>query len=358
VPTSLRAYHLVAQTDETSQIDQIHLTSDADRHHAKRIARDLRALAPSLGSLVSKRASRSIGRITELELRRSLGELTELTRRRKGEVAEAELGWRSEKAIAIEELTQTYLSGEVPKTRKERYLPTVYHPHVTDANLRNAAQEIEDLDLGIDYFTETDPEASTAHVYWRRYNTTMSPASRTTIRAVIAMSDATTTRPYAIMTYILGVLAVSLLTAALLCEGGCPIGISATYHAAERDAVVAALLLVPGFLYSRLNLPRRSSVSAQIQVVPLTLARAAIATAAIQAVIVASTESDLAYRIAFGLGSCLLMTFAMALLAIAARSSNEKLSYSGLPPWARGTASVATPIPPGIRIFASGAHLD
>lgn len=278
-----------------------------------------------------------MGKIVELELRTVIGDLSQLVLRRQWEAEEAGVRWMGGDETAVDMLTKASLSGEVPAERQLSATTLLNHPSVSGSRLAAAVGEIRDRDLGQDFFRkrEQDSPAYRAHVYWRRYADTQSSSQRIVIRSAISISDATRTGLRVVMLYVAAVLVISYIAAALLADSASPVLSSSSFHLGGRnDAVVAVLLLVPGFLYSRLDLPPRNSVAALVRRSVRWAAHTTMAVTVAQAVVVAAASSDAVLRLAFGVGQVLLVALLAFLWLFGARPSDKKFGRRHLPRWA------------------------
>jgi hypothetical protein len=155
------------------------------------------------------------------------------------------------------------------------------------------------------------------------------------VRSGISISDATQTRLRVATSYVLAVLFVSYLTAALLTDRLFPFVRSAQFALDGRsDAIVAVLLLVPGFLYSRLDLPPRNSVAARVRMVPRWTAHATMAITILEAAAVAASPSNTVMLLAFATGCSGLAIILGCLWAFGRRSPIDSLRVGNVPTWA------------------------
>lgn len=337
VPSSLRSYHLVAETDPTLKIDSMHITSDADARRSESVAEDLEFLARFVSGELGSAREHAMGKIVELELRTVIGDLSELVLRRQWEAEEAGAAWMGGEKTAVESLTRASLSGEVPAEEKLSPTTLLDHPSVSGDSLEAASREVRALELGRDFFRKRAEDAPThrAHVYWRRYAPMQSPSQRIVVRSAISISDATRTGLRTVMLYVAAVLVISYVAAALLSASAVPFVASSSFGLDGRnDAVVAVLLLVPGFLYSRLDLPPRNSVAARVRRSVRLAAHGTMAVIVLQAVVVAAASSDAVLRLSFGVGQALLAALLAFLWLFGVRPSHREFGRRHIPRWA------------------------
>ncbi|WP_157574969.1 hypothetical protein [Jiangella muralis] len=336
VPSSLRSYHLVAATEQSLQISDMYLTSMAGTDDVDRIQRDLGYLAtlvdPAGGQNVVPRS------MVEHELETTVGALAELTRRRRWEAAEAGIPWPIESLRATETLAAAW------HTRSGPFLDNA---RVVADRLRRAATEITTQQLGSDYFQTDVVSASRNHAYWRRLEEPVATTERTQIEVGILVQDATRSGPRALLAYAGTVLVLSYATIALLAgefwwpfrdRPGLRGGI-------ERDALVAVLLLVPGFLYTRLQLPPRHSIAARVRERSRYLAYATIAVAIAEALTIAAVTSDDTLVVVFSIGVACLAVLVVLSIVVDLPRRELRLTTPTVPTWARrqGWGSTYTP---------------
>lgn len=238
---------------------------------------------------------------------------------------------------AVDGLTRASLSGEVPAEQKLSATTLLNHPIVSGNSLAAASREVRELDLGRDFFRkrEEDSPAHRAHVYWRRYANAQSFSRRIVIRSAISISDATRTGLRVVSLYVAAVLVISYVAASLLAGSALPFVPSSSFDLGERnDAVVAVLLLVPGFLYSRLDLPPRNSVAARVRRSVRWAAHTTMAVTVAQAVVVAATSSDAVLTLSFGMGQVLLVALLTFLWLFGIWPSDKEYGRRHVPRWA------------------------
>lgn len=334
VPASLRAFHLVAETEPSLRIDTMVLTSDVDADFVAELASDMEFLAGRIDEVMPSDPTGPDAKVLEQEAHIAVSHMAEVVRRRTwGSVDRG--GLLLSRTPAIQALSRALLSGEVPHDSTHRRTSLLRHPSVTSERLVEASKELTAMDLGSDFATENDPSSSRAHLYWRRTGWRATPSgSRTTIRASIIITDSTATRPYAVLRYVLAVGLISYLQASLLAGSILPFLKNDTVYANNNaDALVAVLLLVPGFLFTRLELPRRTSIGSRVGFVPRVAAVATMGVAVVEALGVA-VGSPAAIKLAFGVGSVSLLTIAVLLGVFAIRTPKLGRAAMVEPQWA------------------------
>jgi len=122
------------------------------------------------------------------------------------------------------------------------------------------------------------------------------------IRAVMQMHDTTSAGPRSVRIYAVGVALAGYLLAAFLADDWWPFGPAAAATLSripDADAVVSVLLLVPGFLYTRLPLAERHTVAGRLRALPRLVAGVCIGVVALVALAIAAGLPGLLIQIAF-----------------------------------------------------------
>ena len=356
VPSSLRAYHLVAETDPDLNIDGMFLTSDVNEIEAQTMTDDLNYLATEVRKSEARATGRLPEKVLEHELRVVIGRMAELLRRRLWQ-AGSDFG---ESLLATlpnaTKVVQAVLSGEVALAAENQRASLLHHPDITAKVLESSADELSSAELGSDLFEENDPASSRAHVYWRRYSHSRS-SRRIIIRSSLVITDATAVRPFSVMRYCLAVLALSWVVPALISHSWTPLGLEFARPVGAEDAVVAVLLLIPGFLFARLDLPQRNSVAARIGSIPRLAAYGTMGVAIAEAVVVATQAPVAVGRWVFYIGSIVLILSGAILAFIGIGLPRYSRSPQIGPKWADRSRSRQS-IPASMRLFASGVQHD
>jgi hypothetical protein len=148
------------------------------------------------------------------------------------------------------------------------------------------------------------------------------------------LSDTTSEGPRGVAAYAFSIVAIAYLTAALLARHIWPFAHPESFaQDLTSDAVVAVLLLVPGFLYSRLSMPRKNTISAHLRTLPRFVARLCITTMAALAVATAANAPLL--PLAFALA--VLLALAGGILLLVRRPDVDpikRLTELNAPRWA------------------------
>lgn len=289
IPSTLRSYHLLAETEPGVRIEQMCLVTDVDRAAVLELATDLRTVAHRLDAEERTPTGEKGRKLLELELQIALRRLSELLRRRRWDGEQAGMRFADSGLAVSSELAWAGVSGEAtadPVSGNSNNSP-LHHPLVTADALVQAADEIANQQLEQDIFHENDPASSRAHAYWRRPPHQSADGRPVRIRCALTLRDATGARPRAVLTYAASVSLIAYLIAAFLTESPFILNGEAT-ATSNADAVIAVLLLVPGFLYTRLDLPMRQSIAGHLQVVPRFVAHVCIAAMVVMSAAIAT----------------------------------------------------------------------
>lgn len=344
---TLPAYHLVLDTSPGVKIDSMTLTTSSDERLVMRLTDDLRQLATRLPANPPERLS-STDKITDLEVQSSLKALAEVLRRRRWEADQADVVLDERAMPDVVRLAEAFISSETaivaelnPAARAMRTgdgeQALVKHPDVTAEALNLAADQLDVMKLGEDFTIENDPAGSRAHVYWRKRRGAASQNQAISLKASATLSDSTHTRPYSIVHYALALSGVIYLVGAHLADWRWAFTPGSSLIVRDNaDAVVAVLLLVPGFLYTRLDLPPRNSVAARVHVVPRWVAHGCIAGMTLLAAAVAGgTEGQTLQRLFLGVMIALVLSIALLFYQRKPLPIEQRLLPGG-PPWAGG----------------------
>lgn len=337
IPASLRSYHIVAETEPGVHIEAMSMVTNADEATAQDLARDLRALAQRRRRYRPGTSAET--RLLELELQSALGRLSELVRTRRWDANQAGLELPDSALRKSRELARLYLADQGLANGHRDRASLLSNPALTADDLERAAQEVEEHQAGSDFSVENDPASSRAHAYWRRSSSRTSRTDHTTVVCTVTLRDATGARPGSVMAYALVVAATVYLVGCLLDRSLWPYDGSGD-PPGNADAVVAVLLLVPGFLYTRLDLPMPHTILGQLRRTSRWLAHLSIGSAVLAAAAVASGVGG--GLLAAGLG------VATAVPLVAAVLLGRPARQQGTP-WAARLSAPRWLQPPGWR---------
>jgi hypothetical protein len=155
-------------------------------------------------------------------------------------------------------------------------------PTASATNLREIAGRLEAEGLQYDVYVDNDPRESAGHAQWRRrpFGDTRTSAEPTRLGVFAVLADDTPSLAGSVNRMLVAIFAlVSLLLIFLSSPEFLPIqGSTESTNKVmpTADAVVTILLLVPGLLLSRLDLPSHRTVLGRLRLLPRYLAYAAL----------------------------------------------------------------------------------
>jgi len=328
----------VAETEPSLQIERMYLTSNADNSIVTALRTDLRTLASRVGAERTAPTGQSGRKILELELQTCLRRLSELLRRRRWEASDARLVLSDDDLPATSALAWAASSGEAVETDEgDPRSSLLQHPLVTAEHLAGAAEEIEERRLDRDLNVGNAPAGARAHVYWRRDPSRMDVDKSIRLSATMFLGDTSSSRPATVVIYVGSVIAISYLLSCIMFGSFRPLGADAKLNAAaDADAIVAVLLLVPGFLYTRLNLPARRSIAGHLRALPRLVTHVGIFCAALLAATIAASKD--AELIQAALAACMVvpaLATAVMLATPPAVRPDRPTTDPWLPDWAK-----------------------
>jgi hypothetical protein len=338
IPASLRAYHLVATTEPGLQIDTMYLSSDADAGIVSTLASDLEVLSGRYAEEQRTPRGERGARLLELELQACLGSLSELLRRRGWEASQAGLTLADAGLDAARGAAWAASSGEViPNGGEAATNALVGHPLINAGTLARAAEEIRSSGLERDLNMGNDPASDRAHAYWRRDPSRHVVGQSIDVSASIFIRDASGSRPGSVITYVASVVGISYVIGAMLFASPFPfLGAGGISPRANVDATIAVLLLVPGFLYTRLDLPNRHSILGQLRTLPRFVAYVSITSVALFASAIAVGAGATVVRLALAF-AVVVPTAVLVSMGVMSRMAGSDLVVAAptRPRWAR-----------------------
>jgi hypothetical protein len=298
--------------------------------------------------------------VVDLEIQVLIRELAELMRRCNWEAATAGVSAPQRclsTSLALVERAEQY---EASLRLNENDQSTPLQGSITESDLLTAAKELEANALRYDLVVEKQPTSNRAHVYWRRPPPGPLASGRTQIRAGMVLRNRAETNARTVFVYALAVAGIAYLLACLTTESLWPF--SPTYnqryaHIPSPEAVIVILLLVPGFLYTRLELPEHNSVASHLRTVPRLVAYLCIVSTAVLAASVAASMVGSVIQIGFIIGTTvpIISTFLLALLGYQQSSVPIILARLGAPRWATcESAGNVRPIAPDVTYRSLG----
>jgi hypothetical protein len=343
ISSSIPAYHLVVDTEPGVDIALMYLSTDTDLRTAAALRADLLVLAQRLENERRAPTGRSSSKILELQMQTTLRTLADLVRRRRWEAAQAGVAVPAHRMVVSSELGHVAVSGEGTAGPDGAVDSSVLrHPALQPELLRAAADELLTEELYADVALENDPSPSRAHASWRGCAAPVATVGAPVeIRAGMLLRDTTAAGPRRVWQYAVLVAVVGFVFAAFLAGDPWPFGPDSRAGLGgikDADAVIAVLLLVPGFLYTRLGLTDRRSISGRLRALPRAVANVCIAVSAAVAAVVASGMSGGWVQLAFA--AMVVVPLAAATLLLYRRRperDSAELVRLGAPQWLDGT---------------------
>jgi len=360
IPRSARAYHLTVQVNEEISVRRFLLSTDADNEFVEILGEDLETLAGRGDALGGQR------KLLELELQGIASRLAELGHRRLINLSSYESyladrrgagnGGRSP-AHAWRRMTSAEVIDALRRGECSVDLLAAFCGHYAADGLRNLARSeltgealaaiaaaLRDLELGHDVTTDNDPREHGAHASWRRPSIDLSPHSTEPVRAVayLALADEAPALIESITRMVAGIVLVVIGLGTLLMGGAHWLytGEVATGSVPRQpDAIVAVLLLVPGLLLARLDLPSTNTVLGQLRRYPRSLAVASVAVTTGLAIAVGTIETNWGitrlFQIALAILAVILLCCVGEFVARRGRRRSPVPRSARLPRWLR-----------------------
>jgi hypothetical protein len=339
ISSSIPAYHLVVDAEPGVDIARMYLSTDTDARTAAALRADLLVLAQRLENERRAPTGRAAFKILELQMQTTLRSLADLVRRRRWEAAQAGIAVPPGRMVVSSELGHVAVSGEGTAGPDGAVDSSVLrHPALQPEQLAAAADELFAEELYSSVALENDPSPSRAHASWHGCSTpTATAGAPVEIRAGMLLRDTTAAGPRRVCEYAVLVAVVGFLFAAFLAGDPWPFGAASRARLgtiADAGAVISVLLLVPGFLYTRLGLADKRSISGRLRALPRAVANLCIAVIAIVAATVASGLSGGWVQLVFAT-MVVLPLAAASLLLYRRRSMSEtaELVRLGAPQW-------------------------
>lgn len=284
---------------------------------------------------------RMTSKILELQMQTTLRTLADLVRRRRWDAAQAGFAVPSQRMTACTSLALVAVAGEGTVGKQGEVDSSILrHPRLFPDQLRRAAQELFDEELYLDLALENDPTSCRAHANWRGSAQAARNAAPIEVRTSMLLRDTTAAGPRRVCLYALMVAMVGYFLAACLARTGLVFGQPARTNLSairDPDALISVLLLVPGFLYTRLGLSERHSVAGHLRALPRLVANVCIGLVAVVGGMVAAGLSGGWVQLAFGCMIVIPMTGAALLLyRRPSGSQTAELVRLGAPSWLDG----------------------
>jgi hypothetical protein len=301
IPRNLNSYHVAFEVPEEISVRRFVLTTNADQASTRSLVNDLRALANLTPTLRGRGDSGKVLHVLELE--DVLARVAHLGRRRRMNLVNyvayvqelyAQFSYalppkvrtwldravlldaqhvveeikKSKGSVAVlSSLAVLHEQGKLVQHLRSEFLSEV------GKFLRGLARYLESADLGWDVTVDNDPRENGAHAYWRNVRTGMGPQSNQPVRARVqlALADEPPALINSVSWMLLGIVALVVFLMLIYSE-------NPSVASNQPDAIGAVLLLVPGALLARLNIPSTHSVLGIIRVFPRIIAYSSVVT--------------------------------------------------------------------------------
>ena len=216
------------------------------------------------------------------------------------------------------------------------------------------------LQMSFDLSLESDPVTNRARVYWRPTTERRVNAGQIHIRAAAILREATSAGPRDALFYALTLAGTAYLTACFLSRSIWPYGHALLAHSIQSpDSVIAVLLVLPGFLYTRLTLPDPHSISGHLRAVPRIVVRVCISSMVVIAVAVAAASSARVILVVFILGTLLPLLSTALLFRRRPYDLRKALGRMGAPKWSSSyKPSKPHAVEPDVRFFSLGEEYE
>jgi hypothetical protein len=329
IPRAVNSYHATVEVPEELRVRRLLMTSDNDGHAVRQLVGDMHALAKHYHLLAADAPD-----VLEMELQAVVSRAAELGRRRHSDLAVYQgyiracyrtfthrlPTFRSAPRSPLDAATLCKELG-TPGRTVERLWQLAEMSETTDdldelagyltpQLLVNWAAQIEMAELHLDIYVDNDPRENAGHTHWSRRTFGPSQQSAEPVKTTVYASfvDDPPSLAASVGRLLFAVVALVVALAALL-----QIGPSALAHALAHgpkgttgavtgtgtggpittaDALVTVLLLVPGLLLSRLDIPSHQTVLGRLRLFSRYVAYAAVSVATLLALCVATRDRD------------------------------------------------------------------
>jgi hypothetical protein len=322
LPRAVKSYHLTVEVSEEIHVRRFLLSSNVDDPFVASLDADLDAISSGLPMfrLDSENGSRTTeAKLAELEMQGVASRLAELGRRRRTdleayeryvEAAAERFGvWVPPQPVAaldapeaLERLKRGECSVDVLSSFADAFANGEY-PRLARAlapeDLTRIVNGLRPAQVGRDITTDNDPREHGAHAHWRQPTKDLTPASSEPVHAVayIALADEAPALIESITRMVIGLVIVVLGIGCFLQDGFSWIlpwtwddeG-SLLETPKQADAVVAVLLLVPGLMLARLDLPSTNTVLGQLRRSQRAMATLSVCVTTVLAMVVGTVD--------------------------------------------------------------------
>ena len=319
IPRAVKSYHVTLEVPPEIQVRRFFMTSDVDSPALRALVDDMRAVSAKYDEL-----RLVTPKLLELELQGIASRLAEFGRRRHRDLESfmayieecyASFSGRKPRFPAWAEVTapEAGLAQDRPVVTRLAQFSHLYETDhyrkladgmITREVLDRLADELVEAEVDKDIHVDNDPREHAGHAQWQRnpFGTDPQPVEPVASTVFAALVDDPPSLASNVAKLLLAVLLLVVGFGVVLeptLFAGVPLlgGLNAAFHPSpvgadspmsSADAVVTMLLLVPGLLLSRLEIPSNKTVLGQLRLFPRYVAYTSVIIAGMLALLVAS----------------------------------------------------------------------
>jgi hypothetical protein len=323
IPRAVKSYHVMLEVPTEIQVRRFFMTSDVDSPALRSLVEDMRAVSASYDQLRAVTP-----KLLELELQGIASQLAEFGRRRYRDLESfmsyiegryATFSPRPPRFPAWTEADtpETSLVPDRPVvTRLAQFshlYETGHYPKLADGLitrevLDELADELERAQVDQDVHVDNDPRENAGHAHWQRRPfgfdpQPVEPVASTVYAALVDDPPSLATNVSKLLLAVLVLVVGFGLVLESTMFSGVPLlrDLNASFHPSpdgadspmsSADAVVTMLLLVPGLLLSRLDIPSNKTVLGQLRLFPRYVAYTSVVIAGMLALLVAAGRKE------------------------------------------------------------------
>jgi len=334
IPRAVNSYHATVEVSEELRVRRLLMISNNDAHAVRLLVGDMRALATQYELLKETAPA-----VLELELEAIVSRAAEVGRRRHRDLRayQAYIGscYRTfthrsprfrpppEQPATAEELCEEIGAGQRMVERLRQLADMLETTDNLDeltekidaTRLRQWAKQFEAADLELDVYVDNDPRENAGHTHWSRraFGSSLQSAEPVDTTVYATLVDDPPSLAASVGRLLFAVVALVVALAAMLRIGPSdlygalrgsppPANAGTAIPLGTADALVTILLLVPGLMLSRLDIPSHRTVLGRLRLFSRYVAYAAVTVSAALALAVSTlSERELALPVAIAL---------------------------------------------------------
>jgi hypothetical protein len=319
IPRAVKSYHVTLEVPPEVQVRRFFMTSDVDSPALRSLVDDMRAVSANYDQL-----RRVTPKLLEMELQGIASRLAEFGRRRHRDLESfmsyieecyASFSGRKPRFPAWADVTapDTGLAPDRPLVTRLAQFAHLYETDhyrkladgaITREVLDRLADELVAAEVDTDIHVDNDPREHAGHAQWQRnpFGTDPQPVEPVASTVYAALVDDPPSLASNVAKLLLAVLLLVVGFGVVLeptAFDGVPLlgDLNSAYRPtaagsgspiSSADAIVTMLLLVPGLLLSRLDIPSNKTVLGQLRLFPRYVAYTSVIIAGMLALLVAS----------------------------------------------------------------------